>query len=76
MREAASVLASGNILFQSDRPQRELADIVQEAMSSHYGNPVFLFVKTAEEIRAMLQSCPYEPEIDLHTYVFYLRTRL
>lgn len=70
MREVESVLATGNILFQSERPRSALKGILQKTLTYHYADPVFLFVKTAEEIGAMLQNCPFQPTEDLHTYVF------
>lgn len=70
MSEVNSILNTGNILFQSAKPLSELSEILQKALSARYGAPVYLFVKTAAEVRALLQNCPYVPDEDLHTYVF------
>jgi uncharacterized protein (DUF1697 family) len=70
MSEVSSLLATGNILFQSDRPQSELREILQSAMAAYYKSPVYLFVKSAEEIGNILKSCPFEQQEGLHCYVF------
>ena len=36
-----SVLASGNLIFQSDRPQSELSGLLERALSEHYNYMVF-----------------------------------
>jgi len=47
-----SVLASGNLIFQSERPQSELRGLLERALSEHYGDDVHLFIKSSHEVAA------------------------
>lgn len=64
------VLATGNIVFKSDRPQNELRSCIEQVLSEHYKDSVFLFIKTKEEISAMLLNVPFEENSALHVYTF------
>ena len=66
----ASVLASGNLIFQSDKPQSALRDLVERALSEHYSDGVNLFVKSAEDVSAILASVPFTEDSELHIYAF------
>ena len=70
MSEVSSVLATGNIIFKSGKQQSELKTLLENALTAHFSNPVYLFVKSASEISDMLENCPYMPYVDLHTYLF------
>ncbi len=65
-----SVLATGNIVFKSDRPQSELRFCLEQVLSEHYKDSVFLFIKTKEEIAAMLSAVPFKENPELHVYAF------
>ncbi|MGI6005781.1 MAG: DUF1697 domain-containing protein [Christensenellales bacterium] len=70
MTGVSSVLASGNILFRSDRPRASLRDALQRAMSAHYASEVYMFIKNHQEIEALLSSVPFAPHPDFHIYAF------
>ena len=70
MTDAASVLASGNIVFRSDCPQTDLRSILESAMTSHYDDTVNLFVKNFDEIGAILRSSPFEANAEVNIYSF------
>ena len=65
-----SVLASGNIIFQSDMPQIELRSFVEQALSDHYSDSVHLFVKRSDEVSAMLEAVPFAENAEQHIYTF------
>ena len=65
-----SVLASGNLIFQSDRPQSELRGLLERALSAHYGGDVHLFIKNSDEVSAILAAVPYNEDPELHIYTF------
>jgi len=64
------VLASGNIIFRSDMAQGGLRGFLENVLSDRFGDDVRLFVKTSEEVSAMLASSPFEDDPEFHTYVF------
>lgn len=70
MQEVSSVLASGNIVFSSDKNAEELKNILEKAMSEHFSYDAFLFVKSEEETKAFWDSIPFEKNDDLHIYGF------
>jgi len=70
MERVSSVLATGNILFQSALPAAELRGGLERAMSARYSCGVSMFVKSAEEIKAILEGSPFERNTDLHVYAF------
>ncbi|MDR1157020.1 MAG: DUF1697 domain-containing protein [Oscillospiraceae bacterium] len=69
-----SVLATGNLIFQSDKPQSELRGLLEQVLTNHYKDSVSLFVKSKDEISAYLSSVPFEDSADLHIYAFVCET--
>ena len=65
-----SVLASGNLIFQSDKPQGELRGMLEQVLTDHYKDSVSLFVKNTDEVSAYISSVPFEENTDLHIYAF------
>lgn len=70
MKDISSILASGNIVFSSDKNVEELKTILEKAMSDHFSYEAFLFVKTQEEIEVFWNSIPFEKNESLHIYSF------
>ncbi|MGR3857507.1 DUF1697 domain-containing protein [Chryseobacterium indologenes] len=70
MKDVSSILASGNIVFSSDKNVEELKAILEKAMSDHFSYEAFLFVKTQEEIEVFWNSIPFEKNESLHIYSF------
>ncbi|EJL67467.1 DUF1697 domain-containing protein [Chryseobacterium populi] len=70
MQDVSSVLASGNIVFSSDKKAEDLKKILEKAMSDHFSYEAFLFVKTQKETEAFWNSNPFEKNDDFHTYAF------
>lgn len=70
MQDVISVLASGNIIFFSDKSVQDLKIILEKAMSEHFNYEAFLFLKSKEEIDNFLSSNPFDKSEDLHVYTF------
>ncbi|OWK72934.1 hypothetical protein CBW16_11860 [Flavobacteriaceae bacterium JJC] len=70
MKEVSSVLASGNILFSSDKKVSELKTVLEKAMSDHFSYEAFLFLKSEKEVAAIFENCPFTNADDLHIYAF------
>lgn len=70
MKDVASILASGNIVFSSDKSAEELKVILEKAMSEHFSYEAFLFIKSHEETEIFWKSIPFEKNEDLHIYGF------
>ncbi|MGG5207725.1 DUF1697 domain-containing protein [Chryseobacterium sp. MIQD13] len=70
MQDVGSVLASGNIVFSSDKNAGDLKKILEKAMSDHFSYEAFLFIKSQEETQVFWDSIPFEKKDDLHIYAF------
>lgn len=70
MKEVSSVLASGNILFSSDKKPSELKKILEKSMSEYFNYEAFLFLKNENEISEIVNNNPFNKAEDLHIYVF------
>jgi len=74
MAGVASVLATGNIIFGSALAQSKLRNTLEQALTKHYGSPVSLFIKTADEVKGILTNVPFKADQKLHIYVFICET--
>ncbi|MEJ5104281.1 DUF1697 domain-containing protein [Chryseobacterium sp. MYb328] len=70
MKDVISILASGNIVFSSDKSADELKIILEKAMSEHFSYEAFLFIKSHEETESFWKGIPFEKNEDLHIYSF------
>ncbi|MGE8434724.1 DUF1697 domain-containing protein [Chryseobacterium joostei] len=70
MKEVSSILASGNIVFSSDKNVDDLKKILEKAMSEYFSYEAFLFVKSQEETEMFWNSIPFEKNENLHIYAF------
>ncbi|KFC20013.1 DUF1697 domain-containing protein [Chryseobacterium sp. FH1] len=70
MQNVSSVLASGNILFQSDTSVINLKGVLEKAMSEHFNYDAFLFLKNENEINDILAKNPFPAIEDFHNYIF------
>ncbi|MDR6370213.1 uncharacterized protein (DUF1697 family) [Chryseobacterium bernardetii] len=70
MKDVSSILASGNIVFSSDKSVEELKTILEKAMSEHFSYEAFLFVKSKEETEVFWNSIPFEKNENFHIYGF------
>lgn len=70
VQNVSSVLASGNILFQSDKDSVELKMILEKALSEHFNYEAFLFIKDDKEIIDILKNNPFPSIENFHNYIF------
>jgi uncharacterized protein (DUF1697 family) len=70
MKDVSSILASGNIVFSSDKSAGDLKIVLEKAMSDHFSYEAFLFIKSQEETETFWNSIPFEKNETLHVYGF------
>lgn len=70
MSEVSSVLATGNIIFSSEKSVADLKIILEKAMSEYFNYEAFLFIKTEIEVKAILENSPFQKLEDSHIYAF------
>lgn len=70
MMEVSSILASGNIVFSSDKNAEDLKTLLEKAMSEHFSYEAFLFIRSQEETELFWNSIPFEKNEGFHIYGF------
>ena len=70
MQKVTSVLASGNILFESDKNVEKLKKILEQKMSETFKYEAFLFILNENQISEIFNNLPFEKEENFHNYVF------
>lgn len=70
MKDVSAVLATGNILFYSEKNISDLKEILEKSLSDYYNYEAFLFLKTEKEIAEILDKNPFTKSEDLHVYIF------
>jgi len=70
MKAVSSVLATGNIIFQSDEDNPILCKTLEFVLNEHFQMESRLYIKSVNEIKAMLDAVPYMFDPDWHIYAF------
>lgn len=70
LQNVASILATGNILFETDENPEDLKLNLEKAMSSSFNYDAHLFIKTETEIQNILNENPFTIDDNFHNYVF------
>lgn len=65
-------IASGNVVFDSDLPAPKVQAQLEKRLQSHAGKAVGTFVRTAAEMRAVLEKNPFSDREPRLTYAFFL----
>lgn len=52
-------IASGNVVFDTDRPEAEIKAVLEDALARHTGKPVGVLVRSAAEMAAVLAANPF-----------------
>ena len=56
MQKVTTVLATGNILFSSNKNKSELKRILEKAMSDYFNYEAFIFLRTEKEVAEILKN--------------------
>ena len=59
LSDPSTFIASGNLLFASDRGERDLAASLSTSIGEHLGKPVPVLVSTAKEMAAVVAANPF-----------------
>lgn len=76
MENISSILASGNIIFSSDKKAEVLKGILEKAMSDCFSYEAFLFIKSQEETESFWTHNPFKKDENLHVYTFVGNTEI
>ena len=70
VKNVSSVLATGNILFESEENPLELRVKLEKALSKHFDYEAFLFLKTDVQVKDIFENSPFQKAENLHIYSF------
>ena len=59
LENARTYIASGNLLFVSDKPEEKLREMLEERMQAHMGKQVRVMLRTAKEMAAVVKANPF-----------------
>jgi uncharacterized protein (DUF1697 family) len=70
--DARTFIASGNLLFRSDRDEADLKALLERAIGGHMGAEVPVMVRTADEMAEVERCNPFPDHPGKFTYAFFL----
>lgn len=70
MEDISTVLATGNIIFSSNKNRSDLKHILEKEMSNYFNYEAFLFLKTKKEVADIFSKNPFIKSEDNHIYIF------
>jgi len=59
LEKARTYIASGNLLFVSDKPEEQLREMLEERMQSQMGMQVRVMLRTAKELATVVRANPF-----------------
>lgn len=68
--DVTSILATGNIIFNSDLDNEVLKEKLEKALYSYFNYDAFLFIKTSKEVKNIFDKNPFEKDVNFHIYSF------
>lgn len=70
MKNVVSVLATGNIIFDSEKDEKQLKTLLEKSMSDHFDYEAFMFTRNADDVHKTLKNNPFTKSDDYHIYIF------
>jgi uncharacterized protein (DUF1697 family) len=65
-------IASGNLLFSSPKPERELKLLLEKRIRDHFGAPVGVMIRTAAELERVVAGNPFTANPGNQVQAFFL----
>lgn len=70
LQNVSTLLASGNVLCQSDAGAAEVKDMVEACLRQHFGYDAWVVVLTTERVAELVASCPFPADSsETHAYI-------
>ena len=70
--QVRTYIASGNLLFTSDKPEELLRHTLEEELQAHMSKEVRVMLRTADELEAILRANPFTDVPGNKVQVFFL----
>jgi uncharacterized protein (DUF1697 family) len=72
LRQVRTYIASGNLLFTSDKPEGELKRLLEKRLAAHMGRHVPVLVRTGKEMEAVAGANPFPEVAGNNSAVFFM----
>jgi uncharacterized protein (DUF1697 family) len=70
--QVRTYIASGNVIFDSNKSEAQVAAKLQASLNAYSGKPVGVFVRTAAEMEAVLKANPFPKAAPNRTMAIFL----
>ena len=72
LKGACTYIASGNLIFASDRPEEKLRLMLEKDLQKHMGKQVRVMLRTADEMKAVVKANPFTDQPGNSVQAFFL----
>jgi uncharacterized protein (DUF1697 family) len=72
LQSAKTYIASGNLLFVSDRPEEALRRALEQELQEHMSKDVRVMLRTAAEMKAVVMANPFTDQAANRVQAFFL----
>ncbi len=72
LKDARTYIASGNLLFASDKPEERLRLMLEKDLQKHMGKEVRVMLRTAEEIGHVVKANPFTDQAARTVQAFFM----
>lgn len=72
LKGARTYIASGNLIFASDRPEEKLRLMLEKDLQKHMGKQVRVMLRTADEMKAVVKANPFTDQAGNSVQAFFL----
>lgn len=66
-----TVLATGNVIFQSDETTEKLRPQIEKILLGKFNFPIKAGLVSEEKLNQIIEDCPFEPRENFHRYVLF-----
>jgi len=72
LQSARTYIASGNLLFLSDKPEEKLRQMLEDRVEAHMGRAVRVMLRNADEMETMVRANPFPEAAGNNTLAFFM----
>ena len=75
LEKARTYIASGNLLFLSDKPEEMLREMLERRLQAHMGKQVRVMLRSAKEMAAVVKANPFPDGPGNNVQAFFLNEK-
>ena len=75
LEKARTYIASGNLLFVSEKPEEKLREMLEDRLQAHMAKQVRVILRTAKEMAAVLAANPFSDRPGNNVQAFFMNEK-